>query len=78
VGVGRTEKGDEAFVWDAQSGLRNLRTVLVETHGLDLSGWTLLAATAVSSSGPAIAGTGTNPEGHQEAWLAVLPKGGTH
>ena len=53
--------------------MRNLRAVLVETHELDLAGWTLLAATAISADGRAMAGTGTNPHGNQEGWLAVLP-----
>jgi probable HAF family extracellular repeat protein len=73
VGVGRTAKGNEAFLWDARGGMRNVHNLLVETHGLDLAGWTLLAATAVSADGRAMAGTGINPHGNQEAWLAVLP-----
>jgi uncharacterized membrane protein len=78
VGIGQTAKGEEAFIWDAEGGMRNLRSVLVETYGLDLTGWTLLAATAVSADGSAIAGTGTNPDGHREAWLAALPPRGRH
>ena len=76
VGAGRTAEGDEAFIWDARRGMRNLRTILMKDHGLDLADWTLLAATAVSADGRAVAGTGTNPDGNREAWLAVVPGGG--
>ncbi len=54
-------------------GMRDLQRLLEMEHSLDLSGWTLLAATAVSPEGSAIVGWGTNPEGQVEAWLAVLP-----
>jgi uncharacterized membrane protein/DNA-binding beta-propeller fold protein YncE len=63
----------EAFVWDEAHGMRPLREVLVRQHGLDLSGWTLAAATAISDDGLSIAGYGRNPRGETEAWIARLP-----
>ena len=41
VGRGSTAAGYEAFIWDADNGMRNLKTVLENDHGLDLTGWTL-------------------------------------
>ncbi|MGK7929438.1 MAG: PEP-CTERM sorting domain-containing protein, partial [Spirulina sp.] len=39
---------------------------------LDLTGWTLEEATAISSDGLSIVGIGVNPDGNEEAWLARL------
>lgn len=72
---GESGKGtSEAFLWDAANGMRNLRTVLVTEHGLDLSGWLLSEATAISDDGLVIVGNGTNPDGVSEAWIAAVPE----
>ncbi len=62
----------EAFIWDALNGMRNLKTVLENDLGLDLTGWTLIKANSISNDGLKIAGWGTNPSGQTEAWLADL------
>jgi probable HAF family extracellular repeat protein len=31
----------KAFIWDAGNGMRNLKTVLSNDYGLNLSGWQL-------------------------------------
>jgi uncharacterized membrane protein len=62
----------EAFVWDAEHGMRNLRSVLAYEYGLDLTGWLLTEATGISWDGKTIAGNGFNPAGHGEAWVACL------
>lgn len=64
-----------AFIWDAQHGMRDLHLVLTEL-GVDLTGWNLTEARAVSRDGLTIVGTGTNPLGQTEAWSATLPGGG--
>ncbi len=64
----------EAFIWDPGHGMRNLRDVLVNDFGLNLTGWTLNSAQAISSDGTTIVGYGTNPSGNQEAWRAVIPE----
>ena len=69
--------GQGAFIWSESTGMRLLKDVLVDTYGLDLSGWDLSVATAVSADGQAIVGYGTNPSGAQEAWIAVIPEPGT-
>lgn len=75
IAVGRSSTGanqHEAFIWDATQGMRNLRSFLAEEHGLDLEGWRLESAVAISADGQTIVGTGTNPEGKEESWIAVL------
>ena len=72
VGQSETGNGDEAFIWDPQNGMRNLQSVLMTDFGLDLAGWTLNSANGISSDGLAIVGSGFNPEGNREAWLARL------
>src|SRR4029450_7807252 len=48
VGQGSTDLGREAFIWDEQQGLRNLKSVLIQAGATGISGWTLRAATAIS------------------------------
>ncbi|MCK6486666.1 MAG: hypothetical protein L6R00_21360 [Phycisphaerae bacterium] len=66
-----------AFIWDGEQGMRELRSVLINDYGLNLSGWTLLEATGISANGRAITGIGRNPSGQHEAWLAIIPEPGT-
>ena len=73
VGNSWSASGAEAFVWDGVDGMRSLRALLVEQYGLDLTGWTLMSANGVSDDGQTIIGTGVNPDGHTEAWIATLP-----
>jgi uncharacterized membrane protein len=63
-----------AFVWDAVQGARSVQTVLTEQFGLDLTGWTLFGASDVSADGEVIVGTGLNPRGHNEGWIARIPR----
>ena len=67
----------EAFVWTASGGMRGVRDVLVNDYGLDLTGWTLVQAFAVSADGRTIVGQGFNPSGDVEAWIAIVPEPGT-
>jgi hypothetical protein len=60
VGFSGSEIGSQAFIWDEASGMRNLRLVLMVDYGLDLSGWILSEAVAISADGKAIAGWGYN------------------
>jgi hypothetical protein len=52
--------------------MRDLQTLLTSDYGLDLTGWTLTTATGVSADGLTIVGTGIDPSGEEEAWLARL------
>jgi uncharacterized membrane protein len=65
---------DEAFIWDADHGLRNLQDVLTTDFGLDLTGWTLTSAVGISWDGTVIVGNGFNPSGYPQAWVATVPE----
>lgn len=62
----------EAFIWNSTLGMRSLQEVLTNDYGLNLTGWTLSNATAISADGLSIVGFGLNPSGNQEAWIARL------
>jgi probable HAF family extracellular repeat protein len=67
----------DAFVWTPEGGMRNLRDLLTAECGLDLTGWQLTGAWGVSADGRTIVGTGVNPDGQTEAWMAVIPEPAT-
>jgi probable HAF family extracellular repeat protein len=72
VVVGTGYPGDP-FIWDAANGMRNLRDVLVNQYGLDLTGWTLTSATGISADGLTIVGNGVHAGfGNSEGWVACL------
>ena len=62
---------DEAFLWTQKTGMVSLKETLIGA-GLDVSGWTLMSANAISADGFTIVGDGTNPSGKYEAWVANL------
>lgn len=75
VGSGLGPSGPTAFIWDITNGMRTLQTILVDNFGLDLTGWHLSGVMDISDDGMVIVGTGTNPEGFEEAWIAKLDCG---
>lgn len=68
---------EEAFIWNAADGMRSVYDVLTTDYDLDLTGWTLQRATAISDDGTTFCGYGVTPEGHTEGWVAHLPTGGS-
>jgi len=72
VGRSRSASAYEAFIWDKTNGMRNLKDILTRQFGLDLTGWTLNDAYGVSDDGVTIVGTGYNPAGKREAWIANI------
>ena len=72
VGDPQTSSYTCVFIWDAQHGLRELQSVLSSDYGLNLSGWQLGRATAITPDGNVIVGYGSNPAGNTEAWIANL------
>ncbi|MCI0638820.1 MAG: hypothetical protein L0Y70_07080 [Gemmataceae bacterium] len=42
-----------------------------------MTAWTLTSAEGISADGRTIVGTGVNPAGNQEAWLATIPEPST-
>jgi len=73
VGISNSEDGFAAFIWREETGMQNLKELLETEYGLDLSGWLLSEATAISADGTTIVGTGVNPDGVSEGWKAVIP-----
>jgi hypothetical protein len=61
-----------AFIWDLY-GMRNVKALLVNNLGLNLTGWQLRGQ-RVSQDGLTIAGDGISPSGQDEAWVAHLPE----
>ena len=75
VGYGDDADGPEAFLWTEAGGMQALADVLT-ARGLDLGGWDLWRATAISADGRTIVGWGTSPNG-VEAFQAVIPEPGS-
>ena len=75
VGQSVGPAGMEAFIWTPAAGMRSLKAVLQDDLGLDLTGWTLEVATAISADGRTIVGYGPNPSGDYEGWVAHLGTG---
>lgn len=73
VGGSAALAGDIAFMWTKKLGLTNLNTYL-QARGINLSGWALTTANAVSNDGLTIAGVGIH-NGVEEGWVAFLGEG---
>ncbi len=73
VGNVTGHNSDAAFIWTAERGIRDLKTVLEQEYGLDLTGWLLYRVEAISANGRVMVGVGRNPQGQYEGWRAVLP-----
>lgn len=72
VGQCFSTDGYVAFIWDGTNRMRNLKDVLMNDYDLDLAGWDLYRAYAISDDGSTIVGIGRSPSGNGEAWRAVL------
>jgi probable HAF family extracellular repeat protein len=76
VGTSHSDLGQgaaDAFIWNADDGMMSLKYVLENEYSLDLTGWELWCARAISDDGLNIVGYGTNPSGKIEAWIATFP-----
>ena len=62
----------DAFVWDATNGMRMLSDVL-EAGGVDLTGWHLAIAGAISRDGRTILGDALDADGNRFAFVAGIP-----
>lgn len=62
----------QAFRWTKDSGMLPVQSIL-EQLGIDMTGWTLQSASAVSADGSVIVGSGIDPAGHNEGWVAIIP-----
>jgi probable HAF family extracellular repeat protein len=62
------------FVWTSEEGMRDLNNVLADDYGVDLGGWGIFTARAISPDGTTIVGAGRNPAGEPEAWVVSIPE----
>lgn len=69
---GPGDSGEGAFVWTEEAGMQFLFDVLVANGVEGLEGWTLGNAYGVSADGRWVVGSGTNPLGQAEAFLANI------
>lgn len=77
VGTLNLEDGSfQPFIWSDDLGMRDLSQYLTSDLGMDLAGYTLLTAGAVSDDGRVIAGTAFSPEGMLEAYRVTIPAPG--
>jgi len=75
VGYGFSAGGQEAYIWDSANGIRSLKEVLTSDYGISgLDSWHLTEARAISADGRTIVGSGINPSGQTEAWVATVPE----
>ncbi|MFQ3611074.1 MAG: hypothetical protein SNJ72_06195 [Fimbriimonadales bacterium] len=74
VGHGEWASGEDAFIWDAQNGMRRMVDWLA-SHGVSVpAGWGLKSATGVTVNGYVITvvGNGTNVSGNPKAWIVQV------
>lgn len=71
VGLKAPGFAGKAWIWRQALGLVDLETYLIG-QGVNLTGWSLRAATGISGNGNVIAGWGVNPGGQIEGWIAHL------
>jgi probable HAF family extracellular repeat protein len=74
VGLGTasgTGTNVEAFRWTQAGGMQSVQTLLA-AKGVSTTGWTLDDAQGVSADGQVIVGTGTDPNGRTQGWIARL------
>jgi probable HAF family extracellular repeat protein len=77
VGRGSYNGVNQVIIWNEVTGLRGLHGLLETDFGLNLDGWTLEYARGISADGTVIVGTGINPRGYDEGWVAVIPEPST-
>lgn len=74
VGFGTDSTGSVATIWDADDGLRPVKDLLLGAGVSGLEGWRLTSAQDISADGLTICGSGYNPAGVVEGWVAHLPE----
>jgi hypothetical protein len=73
VGTATGPQGQRAFIWDQQSGMRDLGEYLAAL-GVNMTGWRLDAATGISADGTVVVGYGQSPTLIQTGFVAHIPR----
>lgn len=71
VGRAHFDAGYRAYRWTEGKGMQSVSELLTSS-GIDMTGWLLTHATAISANGRTIVGNGINPDGDHEAWIATF------
>jgi uncharacterized membrane protein len=77
VGSGRNGNGSHALMWTPTQSLLPIYSHLTSLGVTSHFGWALGAAQSVSGDGLRIQGSGLNPAGQSQNWLAILPNSWT-
>ena len=67
--------GTQAFIWDATNGMQNLKDILANIYGLDITGWDLDEARSISADGKTIIGNTTTENSYNiryTGWIASI------
>jgi probable HAF family extracellular repeat protein len=67
VGSARKDDEWEPIIWDASNGMRSIKDILENEHGIDLTGWNLTWAYGISAGGLTIVGYAEYP--NNEGWI---------
>lgn len=62
-----------AMLWHEVYGFRGIKSMLEDEFGLDLTGWLLISAEAITDDKTTLVGYGRNPDDDLEAWRAIIP-----
>lgn len=62
-----------AYIWREEFGMISIQDFLA-SNGVNLDNWALQDASSVSGNGEVVIGSGTNPDGYSEGWMARIPK----
>ena len=77
-GFGTSDIGKEAVLWDPTNGMRRVKETLLSLGVSEVLNWRLEEVRALSADGTVIVGTGKNPDGNSEAWIAIIPRTDRH
>lgn len=72
VGGAVSAEGSRPFIWTRERGMRDLRQVLTDDFGVDLTGWVLSYVNGISGDGRVLCGSGVH-NGVSEGWVVYLP-----
>jgi uncharacterized membrane protein len=77
VGYGDTDNGRQAMFWTEATGMVNVQQFLSSNGISAVADWKLISTEGISADGRTIVGTGINPAGLREAWIATIPEPST-